>query len=70
MQDPYQRMVMQMFEAQIGRNMEPYIDDMVIKSKQVEEHLANLGMNFSVLREHKLWVNVLLGSTRANFWVT
>ena len=29
----YQRMVTQMFESQIGRNMEAYIDDMVIKSR-------------------------------------
>jgi len=29
----YQRMVTQMFESQIGRNMEAYIDDMVVKSR-------------------------------------
>ena len=46
-----------MFESQIGRNMEAYIDDMVIKSRQVEEHLADLGETFSVLREHKLRLN-------------
>ena len=50
----YQRMVMWMFETQIGRNIEAYINDMVVKSKQVEEHLANLGETFSVLKEHKL----------------
>ena len=50
----YQRMVTQMFKSQIGRNMEAYIDDMVIKSRQIEEHLADLGETFSVLREHKL----------------
>ena len=53
----YQRMVMQMFESKIGTNMEAYIDDMVIKSRQVKEHLANLGEVFSVLREHKLCLN-------------
>ena len=37
-----------MFETQIGRNIEAYINDMVVKSKQVEEHLANLGETFSV----------------------
>ena len=46
-----------MFESQIERNMEAYIDDMVIKSRQVEEHLANLGEIFSVLREHKICLN-------------
>ena len=43
----YQRMVTRMFESQIGGNMEAYIDDMVIKSRQVEE----------LLREHKLRLN-------------
>ena len=46
----YQRMVTWMLESQIGRNVEAYIDDMVIKSKQVEEHLADLGEEFFVLR--------------------
>ena len=54
----YQRMVTWMFEMQIGRNIEAYINDMVVKSKQVEEHLANLGETFSVLREHKLCLNI------------
>ena len=50
----YQRMMTRMFELQIGRNMEAYIDDMVVKSKQVVEHLVDLGETFSILREHKL----------------
>ena len=53
----YQRMVMRMFESQIGRNVEAYIDDMVIKSKQIEEHLVDLGEVFSLLREYKLCLN-------------
>ena len=53
----YQRMVMRMFESQIGRNVKAYIDDMVIKSKQIEEHLVDLGEVFSLLREYKLCLN-------------
>ena len=34
--------------------MEAYIDDMVVKSKQVVEHLVDLRETFSILREHKL----------------
>ena len=37
--------------------MEAYIDDMVIKNKQIEEHLVDLGEVFLVLREHKLRLN-------------
>ena len=46
-----------MFETKSGRNMEAYINDMVVKSKKVEEHLTDLGETFSVLREHKLCLN-------------
>ena len=53
-----------MFELQIGRNMEAYTDDMVIKSRQVEEHLADLGKIFSVLRKHKLRLNAFKFSFR------
>ena len=44
--------------------MEAYTDDMVIKSRQVEEHLANLGEIFSVLRKHKLCLNAFKCSFR------
>jgi len=37
-----QRMVTKMFREQLGRNMEAYIDDMVVKSKAIEDHLTNL----------------------------
>ena len=39
-----------MFETQIRRNMEAYNDDMVVKSKRVEEHLADLGETLSIER--------------------
>ena len=48
--------------------MEAYINDIVVKSRQVGKHLADLG--FSVLRKHKLHLNASkcsLGSARANF---
>ena len=37
--------------------MEAYIDDMVVKSKQVEEHLADSEEIFSILRKHELRLN-------------
>ncbi|GJR82624.1 hypothetical protein Tco_0153409 [Tanacetum coccineum] len=33
----YQRLVAKVFESQIGRNMEAYVDDMVIKSMDEED---------------------------------
>ena len=37
--------------------MEAYIDGMVVMNKHIEEHLADLGETFSILREHKLCLN-------------
>ena len=46
-----------MFEAQMGKNIEVYIDDMVVKSKIVSEHIGDLTSIFRILREHKLRLN-------------
>ena len=45
----YQRMMTRMFESQLGKNIEIYIDDMVVKSKVVSEHLGDLGTIFEIL---------------------
>ena len=55
----YQRMVTIMFESQLGKNVEVYIDDMVMKIKVVTEHLSDLGSMFEILRKHKLRLNAL-----------
>ena len=54
----YQRMMTKMFEAQMGKNIEVYIDDMVVKSKIVSEHIEDLTNIFKILRGHKLRLNV------------
>jgi len=46
----YQRLVNQMFSNQIGRNVEVYIDDMLIKSKEEVDHLDDLKETFNTLR--------------------
>ena len=38
----YQRLVNKMFSKQIGRNMEVYVDDMLVKSKEESAHLDDL----------------------------
>ena len=53
----YQRMMMRMFEPQLGKSIEIYVDDMVVKSKVVSKHLGDLGSTFKVLRKHKLRLN-------------
>ena len=46
-----------MFEPQLGKNIEVYIDDMVVKRKVVSEHVKDLGNIFEILRKHKLCLN-------------
>ena len=53
----YQRMMTRMFEPQLGKSIEIYVDDMVVKSKVVSEHLGDLGSTFGVLRKHRLHLN-------------
>ena len=53
----YQRMMTRMFESQLGKNIEIYIDDMVVKSKMVSEHLGDLRTIFEILRNYKLRLN-------------
>ena len=53
----YQRMMTKMFEPQLGKNIEIYIDDMVVKSKLESEHIDDLGNIFKILRRHMLRLN-------------
>ena len=53
----YQRMMTRMFEPQLGKSIKIYVDDMVVKSKVVSEHIGDLGSTFNVLRKHKLCLN-------------
>ena len=53
----YQRMLTKMFEPQLGKNIDVYIDDMVVKSKLESEHFNDLVNIFGILRRHKLRLN-------------
>ena len=53
----YQRMMTTMFQDKIGRTVEVYIDDMVVKSKQEARHVEDLRGVFEVLWQHKLCLN-------------
>ena len=53
----YQRMMTRMFESLLGKNIEIYIDDMVVKRKMVSEHLGDLRIIFETLRNYKLRLN-------------
>ena len=53
----YQWMMTKMFESQLGKSIEVYVDDMVVKSRVVSEHVGDLTDIFEILRKHKLRLN-------------
>ena len=50
-------MMMRMFKPQLGKNIEIYIDDMVLKSKLESKYINDLGNIFEIFRRHKLQLN-------------
>lgn len=55
----YQRMMTRVFGNQLGRNIEVYNDDMVIKTARDTSHAADLTKIFAQLRKHGLRLNPL-----------
>lgn len=53
----YQWIVKKNFKNQIGRNMEAYVDDMLVKSVNFEKHLQDLQEVFFVLQYHQMKLN-------------
>ncbi|RDX72265.1 Retrovirus-related Pol polyprotein from transposon 17.6, partial [Mucuna pruriens] len=47
----------EIFKAIIGVDVEVYVDDMVVKSKVVDEHCGALERVFGILRKHQLRLN-------------
>ena len=54
----YQRLVNKMFNKQIGRNMEVYVDDMLVKSKEKLAHLNNLKETFATFKQYQMRLNL------------
>ena len=61
----YQRLVNRMFSYQIGKNVEVYVDDILVKSKDEANHLDDLKETFGTLRKY----NMKLKSTKCVFVV-
>ena len=53
----YQRLVNKMFSKQIGKNMEVYMDDMLVKSKEKLAHLDDLRETFATLKQYQMKLN-------------
>ncbi|KAL8146473.1 hypothetical protein AgCh_004271 [Apium graveolens] len=53
----YQRLVNKIFKDLIGKTMEVYVDDMLVKSLAKTDHITHLREAFEVLRYHKMMLN-------------
>ena len=53
----YQRLVNRMFSEQLGKTMEVYIDDMLVKSLHAEDHVSHLEECFERLNLHNMKLN-------------
>ncbi|XP_015965562.1 uncharacterized protein LOC107489321 [Arachis duranensis] len=53
----YQRLMNRIFEKQIGRNIEVYVDDMVAKTKVGQSHTEDLEEIFAQIRRYNLRLN-------------
>ena len=53
----YQRLMNKMFAHQIGRNVQVYVDDMLVKSLLESDHLNDLQETFNTLRSYNMKLN-------------
>ena len=53
----YQHLVNKMFASQIGRSMEVYVNDMLVKSKTANNHVSDLEECFGILRRYDMKLN-------------
>ncbi|XP_026417181.1 uncharacterized protein LOC113312661 [Papaver somniferum] len=56
-EETYQHLVDHMFKDLIGKTMEVYIDDTVVKSEQKESHFLDLQKMFDILRQYLMKIN-------------
>ena len=53
----YQRLMNRMIHDQIGRNVEVYVDNMLVKSTEEDNHLDDLKETFKTLRKYQMKLN-------------
>lgn len=61
----YQRLMDKVFEGQIGRNMEVYVDDIVVKTEEPSKHAEDLREIFSQVLKY----NMRLNPEKCNFGI-
>ena len=54
----YQRLVNKMFAELLGKSMKVYVDAMLVKNLQVEQHIQHLEQTVLVLSKYKMRLNL------------
>jgi len=53
----YQRLMDRMFREKIGKTMEVYVDDMIVKSDNAEQHAVAMAEIFKQLKHYDMRLN-------------
>ena len=53
----YQWLMDKVFHRQIGKTMEVYVDDMIVKAEKMDRHIHNLAEAFDAMRRHNMRLN-------------
>src|SRR4051812_38929922 len=53
----YQQVVNKIFKKQVGKNIEVYVDDMLVKSTEEANHIQDVEETFEVLRQYQMKLN-------------
>ena len=53
----YQRLVTKMFRPLLSKTMEVYIGDMLVKSKEISDHVTHLQEEFEILKAYDMKIN-------------
>jgi hypothetical protein len=61
----FQRAMTDILRPNIGKTVEVYVDDILVKSKETRDHLADLKATFQLLRKYKMKLN----ATKCTFGV-
>ena len=56
--ETYQRLIDQIFKGMLDRNVEVYVDDIVVKSDLCLQYIQVLKEVFKALRDHGMWLNL------------
>ena len=67
----YQRLMNKMFAHQLGRNVQVYVDDMLMKSVCENDHLNDLQEKFDTFRSYNMKLNpskCVFGVTAGKFF--